>query len=385
MLSDMHPLFDDRIYWKECISLKKFGYKVIHLGVGESNIDKISEHGIRLICIQRKTYSKNLYLDIIIRNVFFRKQLNKKLFKIASQLKADYYNIHDLKLTIFMKRLKNLPHKPMIIYSIHESYPDKIRDYNRESRLINLFKPFYAKYIEWWEMKNSCYSDFIITFDNALYKKFSAIYNKEKVKIIFNYTNLFPKKRTQTKKLYDLIYIGGLSEQRGIINILMAVSKCKIELPEIKLLLLGKVCNNDFNNKIIRTIHEYNLTTNIEFKNWVPYSEVENYLSKSKVGMVILLPIPKFFKNIPIKQFEYMAFGLPVIGSDLPPITQFVKPVNAGILVDPTNIQNISDAIIRLLTDIDTYNKMSKNALKAAKEKYNWKFEEKKYLKLFES
>jgi len=385
MLSDMHPLFDDRIYWKECLSLKKHGYNVIHIGVGESNTDKISEHGIRLICIQKKVYSKNLYLDIIIRKIFFRKKLYKKLFKIASELKADYYNIHDLKLTSYMKRLKILPHKPITIYSIHESYPDKIRDYNRESRLINLFKPFYAKYIEWWEMKNSYYSDFIITFDNALYKKFSATYNKEKVKVIYNYTTLFPKKRTPTKRIYDLIYIGGLSEQRGIINILIAISKCKTRLPGIRLLLLGKVCNNDFNNKIIRTIHEYNLTTNIEFKNWVPYREVENYLSKSKVGMVILLPIPKFFKNIPIKQFEYMAFGLPVIGSDLPPITQFVKPVNAGILVDPTNIQNISDAIIRLLTDINTYNTMSKNALKAAKEKYNWKFEEKKYLKLFES
>ena len=43
----------------------------------------------------------------------------------------------------------------------------------------------------------------------------------------------------------------------------------------------------------------------------------------------------------------------------------------------------ISEAVVELLTNHEKYKLLSNNAMKAAKEKYNWKSEEKKYLKIF--
>ncbi|MFO7657508.1 MAG: glycosyltransferase family 4 protein [Bacteroidales bacterium] len=384
MLSDMHGLYDDRIYWKECLSLKEHGYNVIHIGIGDKSSDTISEHGIRLITLVRNKYSNNVYIDILIRNIFFRNQLYRNIFKTAKNLNSDYYTIHDLKSSKLINWFKKSKLNSKITYCIHESYPDKIRDYNKSNLLFNLLKRIYAFYIEKWEIRNSALADHIVVFDDALYDKFTGIFSKEKVKVIYNFTSLFPESEyEQVDKIYDLIYIGGLTEYRGILNILKAVALCKKEFPNIRLLLLGMTYDKYFDNRMIRLIKDLSLDSNVEYKKWVPYQEVKMYLSKSKIGLVLLLPIPKYLKNIPIKQFEYMAFGLPVIGSDLPPISKFIKPVEAGILVDPEIIEMISDAIIQLLTNSKRYNTMSENAKKAAFEKYNWKNEELKLLTLY--
>jgi len=383
MLSDMHPLYDDRIYWKECISLKENGFDVVHIGVGNTKSDSLSKEGIRLISVTRKKFTKNIYLDILIRKLIYRNRLYKDLYTVAREQKSDFYNIHDLKTARLISRLKALPHKPKVIYSIHESFPDKIRDYHSSGKFVGLFKNLYASYIDGWEKKKASGADYIITFDDALHQKFAMIAGENRVRKIYNFANLFPDEGKKLTRIYDLIYIGGINEQRGILNIIKAVALCREKLPDIRLLLLGVIYEPYFEKLIFETIDKLNIKANVEFKGWVEYTAISDYLSRSKIGMVTWLPIPKFYKNIPIKQFEYMAFGLPVIGSNLPTIAKFVEPANAGILVDPENIEMISSAIIRLLTDKKYYNTLSNHAKKAARECYNWKSEEKKYLELF--
>jgi glycosyltransferase involved in cell wall biosynthesis len=119
----------------------------------------------------------------------------------------------------------------------------------------------------------------------------------------------------------------------------------KAKLPGIKLLLLGKIHNPTFRERIDQRITELDIKPNIEYKEFVPHPEVRRYLAESRIGLVTLLPIPKFHKNIPIKQFEYMAFGLPVVCSNLPPIENFIRPVEAGIIVDPENPVEIANAL----------------------------------------
>jgi len=67
-----------------------------------------------------------------------------------------------------------------------------------------------------------------------------------------------------------------------------------------------------------------------------------------------------------------MACGKPVIGSDLPPISKYINDAQCGILVNPNNTTQISDAIIFLIEHPEEAKKMGMNGMKAVHDKYNW-------------
>ena len=62
---------------------------------------------------------------------------------------------------------------------------------------------------------------------------------------------------------------------------------------------------------------------------------------------------------------------------------ELVEGNNCGIVVDPQNPTEISNAIQYLIDNTEEANKKGKNGRKAVKEIYNWKIEEKKLIKLY--
>ena len=78
---------------------------------------------------------------------------------------------------------------------------------------------------------------------------------------------------------------------------------------------------------------------------------------------------------MPIKLFEYMAFGLPVIGSDFGHIKEHINKDKCGLGVDPENPAAVAEAIEVLLKDEGIHRQMSQNGIDATMRKYNWKTE----------
>ncbi|MGB5363750.1 MAG: glycosyltransferase, partial [Aureibaculum sp.] len=78
---------------------------------------------------------------------------------------------------------------------------------------------------------------------------------------------------------------------------------------------------------------------------------------------------------MPIKIFEYMAFGLPIIGSNFGHIKEYIEEDNCGIIINSLDSIEISNAMIELLTDRKKYDLYSNNGRKATLKKYRWDFE----------
>ncbi|MBN2486084.1 MAG: hypothetical protein JXB34_08930, partial [Bacteroidales bacterium] len=131
MISCMHDLFDDRIYWKECLSLKKSGYTVFHIGFGKKDRAYVSKEGVNIIEVFRERYFVNPYLDKLFRIVTIKKNPYRKIFIAAKDTKADIYHTHDLQIGRLNKNIKSLSHKPKLIYDVHEYYPDVVLSYFR--------------------------------------------------------------------------------------------------------------------------------------------------------------------------------------------------------------------------------------------------------------
>jgi glycosyltransferase involved in cell wall biosynthesis len=69
----------------------------------------------------------------------------------------------------------------------------------------------------------------------------------------------------------------------------------------------------------------------------------------------------------PLKLFEYMASGAPIIASDLPSIREILNENNA-VLVEPNNAEKLAEGIKKVLLNKDLADKISKQAFKDIQE-----------------
>ena len=81
-----------------------------------------------------------------------------------------------------------------------------------------------------------------------------------------------------------------------------------------------------------------------------------------------------------MKLFEYFAFGLPIISSDLPVLREILNGKNS-ILVPFGNIKNWADAIEKL-EDYKFRQLISNSGLNDFNKKYSWKIRSKKIFEL---
>lgn len=382
-LADSHDLYDDRIYWKEAVSLKKAGFDLHIILAGNSDDQGTSAEGIHYQFVKRDAYPSNPILNYLGKRT--KGGLYDSMFKRASALKAAVYHIHDLKVNLLGKKLKQLPHSPAVIYDVHEPYPENILDYWADRKYLSSVRKFWSSHIKKWE-KNAVKSyDLIITTEENMQKRFQEYYPEKSVEIIYNYTNLSTEKSTPKaeEKKYDLIYTGGITKNRGALKILDAVLLLKKEYPDIRTLFLGSWFPEDLKSEMREFINNNQLQQNIELKDAVPYKEMDSFYNESKIGLGIFLPILTHQIILQIKIFEYMNCGLPIVGSNFGHIKKFIEVHQCGLLVDPENPADIANGVKDLLSNKEEYTKMSENGYMAVKDNYRWEFMEEKLLGLY--
>jgi glycosyltransferase involved in cell wall biosynthesis len=384
MISCHHDLYDDRIYWKEAISLKNHGYEVIHVAVGAEDRDFLSEQGIRMILLKKDRFFRNPYLDILYHKLSFKPDIYRRLFEVCASYRADAYHYHDIQINRISKQLKELSHRPRVIYDVHEDYADLIRSSHPNYGLKWILASIYAPLLNHLELSRAKNCDVIIAAVDHLYNKFNKPGIGAKVHVIYNFTNLSPGSiKPFREKHYDAMYCGQINKNRGILQILAAVRILKKRMPDIRILLIGPVPDPGFKAFIHRMIATDTLHENVILHEAVPYSQMEGFFRDSRIGLGVFLPVSYFFYGIQIKTFEYMAFGMPVVCSNFGTMNRFITESNAGIPVNPLSPEEISNAIYRILHDEELYMKLGGNGMKAVKERYSWTSEEKKLVNIY--
>jgi len=381
-LADKHDLFDDRIYWKMAVSLRERGYDVYYLLIGDEVKKGITKEGIKYEILKIKTFSKNRYLNFILKNLNPNNNY-KKLLDKAKEINADVYHFHDLWINKIGKRLKLLPQKPSVIYDVHDPFAINIKDYVGGQSKIKWLINLYADYIDHWEKRCAKQYDFIITTEENVRDRFRKVLPVEKVNVIYNYTYLHEYRKDMPKK-YNLIYCGGITKFRGAIEIIEAVRILKQDFKDLKMIFLGPIFLKELKEKMIGLIKKYDLTDNIIIKNSVSYHEVIWYYNQSKIGLGIFLPIKTHKIILQIKIFEYMAMGLPIVGSNFGHINDYILKDKVGITVNPTNPEKIAEAVKELLQNEELYNEFKTNGINAVEKKYTWSIMENKLFSIYD-
>lgn len=374
MLTNTHNPLDHRVFYKESLSLKKIGYDVYVIGVDFSETKKYVEKEIKITQIKR------------VKNKFFKRILSfPYLYREAKKIDCDIYHCHDLDaaaLGLFFKFV----HKKKLVFDIHEYNAEIITE---GSTIPKIFRPAIKKIIEKIDRYIAVKSDYIITVDDNLcniYKK----YNKNCVSIqnFINFESINNNKELDSnyfKRKDNIVYLGGLSEKRGIFKIIETAKKLKEKGIRNKILFVGGFSNESEKNKTLKLIEKYNLEDMIKFVGKVPYEQVPKHLKQSIIGLLILQPSERYLKgSYPVKLFEYMYYGLPVIASNFYGIKEIIQKEKCGILINPKDTDEITNAITNLIKKPEKIKQMGQKGRKAVIEKYNWNDESKKLESVYE-
>jgi glycosyltransferase involved in cell wall biosynthesis len=177
-----------------------------------------------------------------------------------------------------------------------------------------------------------------------------------------------------------LIYVGGITEARGITACLYLMSRLKRMVPQAFLLCFGPAESN-YKNKLDIIIKEQSLENYVEIIGHIRHDKIPSYLLLGDLGIFLVQPINRRYDwGEPIKYFEYTAAGLPVVMSDLPSKRALVVKYGNGILVNPLDQEDTVKKIANLLKNNSLRKKMAARGQKAFATELNWNEIESKML-----
>ena len=178
--------------------------------------------------------------------------------------------------------------------------------------------------------------------------------------------------RTRIKN--KVCYIGALTQIRGIKEILQAIEGTGIELH-----LAGTFSPPQFRDEL-KTLKGW---ANVKERGFLNRNEVAELVSTSQLGLVTLYPQSNYLDSLPIKMFEYMLAGLPVVASDFPLWREIINENGCGVTVNPKDPIAIKDTLIQLLSKTEALEQMGKSGKQSTRIKYNWNIEADKLIRAY--
>lgn len=356
-LTSVHPRYDTRIFIKECCSLVKLYNTSLVVADGKGNeiINDVNIHDVG------KSNGR-------IERIF---STSKAILRKALEVDADVYHLHDPELIPIGIKLKNQGKK--VIFDAHEDLPNQIKSkhyLNEQSKkVLSFLVTNYEKY--------ACSKfDAIVAATPFIRDKFLKI-NKNSVDIN-NYPKLeeFELSDNNYQKELQVCYVGGISEVRGINEMVTAIDLADTN---VKLVVAGNFVGNNLEAQV-KALNGWN---KVDFLGYLNREGIKNTISSSIAGLVVLHPTNSYLDSLPVKMFEYMASGVPVIASNFPLWKTIVEETNSGICVNPLDAKEIANAIDFLISNSDVAEKMGNNGKKLVNEKFNWRVEEEKLFKLY--
>ena len=330
-ITTVHSLKDDRIFYKQCISLAKNGY-VVYLVVTNEKEEVIN--GINIIPL-KKTRGR-------IHRIFIK---SFSAFRKALKTKSKIYHFHDPEL-IFIGILLRIWGKK-VIFDSHENVSKQILSKNWVgNRTVRKIASFFYRIIEKFG---------IWTFNKVISvtPEIVAFLSPKKGVLIRNFPIISLIDKAPFDKKFDrptFIYAGGLSEIRGIKEVCEAISKID---KDIQLILLGNWSNESYKESCLSYSKE-----KIKYLGAFPMDQIYTYLKMSHYGIATLYPEENYLNSLPIKSFEYMACKIPIIMSNFPYWKQNYD--NHALFVDPKNIENIKEKMLFLINNSNLAAKWAK-------------------------
>jgi glycosyltransferase involved in cell wall biosynthesis len=160
-------------------------------------------------------------------------------------------------------------------------------------------------------------------------------------------------------------FVGGFYPWHGLDLLLSAFQSVAQKVDDARLLLVG---DGPMMAEIRQRVHQSGLDDRVVLTGKVPHQDLPGYIANFYVGV---MPDSNDYGS-PMKIFEYMSMGKPVVVPDYPPLLDVVNDNEEGRVFPARNVQEMAACLEMLLTDTMAYQRMAEQARRKIVTKHNW-------------
>jgi glycosyltransferase involved in cell wall biosynthesis len=371
VLTAAHNCFDQRVFYKEAVSLAEAGFEVTIIGPAPAH--------------QRGLHKGVYFEPLPVPTTRWRRFASHgRLLRLAWRVQADIYHFHDPELLPLGCILRVLRRR--VVYDVHENFAAVSFARRWVPRLLR--RPL------------SCLVEIAERGMAAQLNGVVGVVDEQRTRFphcpfaaVHNYPRLewfAPRRRQRSRSAAvddeaELIHVGSLSHERGAHFLLEVMRALRQTHPTVRLNALGVFHTRADEIAFENTVQEFGLHNCVSWRTArVPYDELGSYVARHRIG---LIPGQVSAKNltpfVPTKLFEYLACGIPVVASALPSIVRLRALGEWGIIVDPADPAAHAAAIAGLLDDPQEAERLGGCGRALVESACNWESEALKLLGLY--
>ena len=358
-LSSVHSPADTRIAVKECGALADAGFEVILICPNVSQAP-LPERVTRLVRPSRGRLARATVTAW-------------RVCVAALREKADAYHLHDPELLWIVPLLRLTGAE--VFYDVHEDNPRSALDRNWIPKPV---RPLASKFTAAVERAASR----LVTGVVAATPQIGARFPSSRTVVVQNFSVLgeleleSPTPYSSREPLF--LYVGAIGVTRGSRVIVNAIDL----LPEAtgaKLIMAGPTPPDE-----LAQIEHLPGWARVEHHFWQTRHEVARHLDRVRAGLAVLHPTGNYIESYPVKVFEYMAAGLPIIASDFPLWRELFGEVGCAIFVDPLDPAAVAKAMQWILDNPAEAERMGERGRAIVHDRFNWSAEARKLVAFYD-
>lgn len=214
---------------------------------------------------------------------------------------------------------------------------------------------------------NFTLTDRLIAYSHRLAREANLARYQHKITIAHEHfvdLTRFAIKKKVDKRSNFVGYIGRLSEEKGILNLIEAMPLVLKERADIRFVICGE---GSLTNEVENIIKAEGVETQVRLMGWICHEDVPQYLNELK-----MLVLPSFTEGLPNVALEAMACGTPVLATPVGALSDIIKGGETGFLLKSNDPEHIADRIVELLGRPELLERVSENAYKYVRKNFSY-------------
>ena len=188
--------------------------------------------------------------------------------------------------------------------------------------------------------------DAVIVLSEEWKRFFCNICNQDKISVIYNAVKL-PNFERQNYNDKNVLFLGRLGERKGTFDLINAIPKVVDKLPDVQFYLGG---DGDV-EKCKAQCERLGINKNVTFLGWLGCDE-----KVAKLETCSTFILPSYHEGLPMAVLEAMSYGEVVIATVVGGIPEVIQDGKNGYLIDPGDVDRISQCVIKALTSLEREN-----------------------------
>jgi glycosyltransferase involved in cell wall biosynthesis len=313
-------------------------------------------------------------------------------FCILYLLKQLYSNGMDVVYT----RQSSLEFIPMWCLKIHRvKYISEINGLDSEQKRLYGIATWKIRISEWFNAICYILADAIVVVTEEIKNYIVSTYPgiSKKVHVVTNGANIEVSKPISKEvacselglspDLTYMIFVGSLKKWHGVENAILALERLIEEGRKLELIIVGDGPEKGHLESVVKMkkLDGYTL-----FAGRVKHDMVPFYIGAS---YLCLAPFDRSRNDVtglaPLKIFEYMACGKPIVTTRVGGLERMIARHNCGVAIEPERIDCLVEAVRGLISQPKLAEHMGRNGREAAEKYYAWPAISRKVLEIIQS